>query len=200
MPKKNPKEIIDDLLIRCADALCVHPGLDMVGLARETGISRPKLYRYFSNREELIVALAMKSLQDIDEACVDIFKGVETHQEIFQRYFEAITPIGTLFHFLISELWTCENEQVKQEVERQNVEFYEMIEAAKVGGEIRSELPTSWVSDVFDALIVIAWSQLAAGTIARNDAPTLAFDTFWRAVGTVDTTSSATQATIEGDC
>ncbi len=198
MPKKNIEDIRNDILLRCADALCIHPGLDMVGLANKTGISRPKLYRYFSNRDELLIALAMKSLQDIDEACAGIFKGVETHQEIFQRYFEAITPIGTRFHFLISELWTCENEQVKQEVERQNVEFYEMIEAAKVGGEIRSELPTSWVSDVFDALIVIAWSQLAAGTIARNDAPTLAFDTFWRAVGVADTTSPVTHATIEG--
>ena len=198
MPKKNIEKIRNDILLRCADALCTHPGLDMVGLANQTGISRPKLYRYFSNRDDLLIALAMKSLQDIDYACAGIFKGVETHREIFQRYFEAITPIGTRFHFLISELWTCENEKVKKEVERQNVEFYEMIEAGKVGGEIRSALPTSWVSDVFDALIVIAWSQLAAGTIARNDAPTLAFDTFWRAVGVDDTTSPVTHSTIEG--
>jgi len=183
MPKKNIEDIRNDILLRCADALCIHPGLDMVGLANKTGISRPKLYRYFSNRDELLIALTMKSLQDIDEACAGIFEEVSTHKDIFVKYFEAIMPLGTRFHFLISELWTCENQAVKQEVERQNVGFFEMIEAAKVSGEIRSELPTVWVSDLFDALIVIAWSQIAAGTIAQNDAPTLAFDTFWRAVG-----------------
>ena len=183
MPKKNIDDIKNDILMRCADALCINPGLDMVGLAKQTGISRPKLYRYYSSREELIVALAIKSIHDIDEACDGIFEGVETHKDIFVKYFEAIMPFSTRFHFLISELWTCENESVKQEVERQNVGFFEMIEAAKVSGEIRSELPTVWVSDLFDALIVIAWSQIAAGTIAQNDAPTLAFDTFWRAVG-----------------
>ena len=183
MPKKNIDDIKNDILMRCADALCINPGLDMVGLAKQTGISRPKLYRYYSSREELIVALAIKSLYDIDQACEGIFEGVSTHKDIFVKYFEAIMPLGTRFHFLISELWTCENEVVKQEVERQNIGFFEMIEAAKVSGEIRSELPTVWVSDLFDALIVIAWSQIAAGTIAQNDAPTLAFETFWRAVG-----------------
>jgi TetR/AcrR family transcriptional regulator, mexCD-oprJ operon repressor len=193
MPKKNYDDIINDVLVRCADALCVNPSLDMMGLARQTGISRPKMYRYFSSREDLIVALAIKSLRDIEEACDGIFENVENHKKVFSKFFDAIMPLGTRFHFLTSELWTCNNEQVNQELNRQNVEFFQMIKDAKVSGAIRSELPTVWIADLFDALIVIAWTQTAAGTIAQNDAPSLAFDTFWRAVG-LDT--EATHTTI----
>lgn len=170
------------ILSRAAETLCQQPGLDMVGLAEATGVSRATLYRYFPNREQLIRALAFQSIEDMDAAADGIFEGLRSYRDAFRALIDAIVPLGAAYHFLARESNAFEDPDVKAALRRQDAELAGMIEEAKEAGELDRELPTRWIAEHLDAVVWIAWSQVAEGHVARNDAASLAFRTFWGGV------------------
>lgn len=170
------------ILSRAAEALSARPGLDMATLAEATGVSRATLYRYFPNREELVRALVFQSIEDMDAAAEGIFEGLPSYQDAFRVLIGAIVPLGAAYHFLTREANAFDDPEVKAALHKQETELAEMIEEAKEAGELDRELPTRWIAHHLDAVVWIAWSEVAAGHVARNDAAGLAFRTFWGGV------------------
>jgi AcrR family transcriptional regulator len=63
-------------------------------VARAAAISRPTLYRYFSSRNELLVAVFLKLLDDsLDRGLVDFFAGAESVEELHDGVADATAYI-----------------------------------------------------------------------------------------------------------
>lgn len=79
------------------------PGASVAEIASAAGVGRATLYRFFATREELIRALALESLRQIDKATQSIPYDTMTAEHGLSETFDAIVPLGDRFHFLSNE-------------------------------------------------------------------------------------------------
>ena len=165
------------ILEAAAAVLTANPGASLARIAEEAGVGRATLYRHFSSREDLVRALAMESIREIDESTADLESRARSARHALELIFAAVAPLGERYHFLTRETGLLDDPELACETKRQAAAINKLIEAAKAEGSIAREVPTAWVAAAFDALIYAAWSAVEEGSIARNDAGGLAFRT-----------------------
>ena len=165
------------VLQAAATVLAANPGASLAQIAEAAGVGRATLYRHFSSREDLIQALAMESLREIEESTADIESRATSARHALELVFAAVAPLGERYQFLTREAGLFNDPELARETERQMAEMKELIEAAKDEGSIAADVPTPWVLAAFDALIYAAWTAVDEGSVARNDAGGLAFRT-----------------------
>ncbi len=174
----------DEILKGAAAVLAKNPGATFAELAEKIGIGRATLYRYFAKRDDLIKALALFSLQEIDEAVRPLLQQAMPSHDLLYAIIEVLIPIGERFHFLSTDefdVWT--DAEVKQVYERQDKELGQLIEFMKQEGKFRLDIPTAWIVAVFDNLIYTAWVSIQDGDIAPNQAPSLVYETLMKGFG-----------------
>ena len=165
----------DALLAAAAAALSKNPGASLSDIAAKAGVGRATLHRHFPARDDLIRALALDCLRQTDAATADIpFEEISALEGV-RRVLEAVVPLGDRYHFLTLEPAAAQGAEIAETTARQSAEMAELVEAAKAEGSIAAEVPTAWVTTVFDALVYAAWSAVDEGSVARRDAAALAF-------------------------
>ncbi len=165
------------MLEASVSVLLANPGASFSRIAEEAGVGRATLYRHFSSREKLLKALTLESIREIDERTAPIEHQATSARHALELIFGVVVPLGERYRFLLMESHLENDPDVRPEIERQRRELEGLIEAAKSEGSIASDVPTPWVAIAVDALIYAAWSAVNDGTVARRDAPALAFRT-----------------------
>ncbi len=173
-----------ELFGRMADVLSEAPELSTAEIARRSGVSRATLYRYFAGKAELLEALALHCIESIDAACAGVGEGAASYQEVFRELFAAIVPVSSRFLFLARLPEAFESRAVRASLARQDDEMIQLVRSATIAGEIDPALSARWVVQYFNAMVWLAWTEVAAGYLAPRSAPGLAFETFWRAART----------------
>ncbi len=171
--------------------LARNPGAAMADIAKEAGVGRATLYRHFPTREDLIRALVLESLHQIDEATQQIPVDRLSAAQVLAEIVEAIVPLGDRFRFLSSEPIVLNDPEIKAAYDRQLDELGDLIEAMKAEGSLDRAVPTAWVVAAIDALVYAAWHAVDDGAVARRDAAALTFRTIMQGLGLADPASTS---------
>ncbi|MEO1191845.1 MAG: TetR/AcrR family transcriptional regulator [Pseudomonadota bacterium] len=181
---RSPQAVTHQGLLNAAGAvLARNPGAAMAEIAEKAGVGRATLYRHFPTREDLIRALVLESLRQIDEATQDIAIDRLSAEQALAEIVQCIVPLGDRFRFLANEATVLNDPEIKATYSRQLDELGALVEAMKAEGSLDRAVPTAWVVAAIDALIYAAWNSVDDGAVARRDAAALAFRTVIRGLG-----------------
>ena len=92
------------LLNSAVELLLQNPLASLSQIAAHAGVGRATLYRQFETREQLILALAIESLELTDTAMKPIKEQQLTGKAALELMFQLIMPLADRYHFLLS-LW-----------------------------------------------------------------------------------------------
>ena len=173
------------LLDTAAGLLCKHSGASLADVADAAGVGRTTLHRYFPTRHDLLYALADDALLRVEAAVADAHPDAdEPIAVVLTRVATAVLPLATELRFLDigADVW-----DLPEMVERwydlsRPVE--DLVRRAKANGELRLDLPTAWVVDLFVGTIWSASSGIDDGRIARRDAIELVVESVLHGVAT----------------
>lgn len=168
----------DDQLDLAAALLARDPSASLARVAESAGVGRATLARHFPRREDLLRALALRSLRAVDEALDGLEARSTDAVDYLVRSFEALVPLGASFHFLHAEIAVLADREFRAELDRQLADAAELVRALKREGAIERSVPEAWAVATMDALLYAAWQTVTDGELSARDAARFASDTF----------------------
>ncbi len=185
MSQKKDRRIIqsEDAIIEAGiSVLLTNPAAGMSEIAQKAGVGRATLYRHFETREALIRKLALICLEETDRALApyEHLRG----KALIGKIIDVLMPMADRFCFLVN-LWSYVegDDEVKSIEARMDQEMQYVLNQAKHAGEIRSDLPTSWLSVLFDNTITSGWMLVESGEATSGQAADYAKKSFFEGCG-----------------
>ena len=169
----------DAIIDAAFDRLSRDPSASLLEIAERAGVGRATLHRHFSSRDDLIRALALIAIEEMDAAAEAACADAKSNADAFQRTLIALIPLGDRHGFLAREPIE-DDPQIAAAFERQTRETHDMVEAAKADGFFDPAVPTSWITQAFDHLLFAAWESTRAGEMTAAQAADLAWRTLTR--------------------
>lgn len=154
--------------------LSADPAVSLADIAQYAGVGRATLHRYFPGRDDLLRALALSALAEMDDAADRAAEGATDLADALRRILNALIPLGDRHGFL-AHFPMDTDPDITREYERQSRETREMIEAARREGLFNPDLPTAWVERMIDAVILSGWESIRA----QESTPAQACDLAW---------------------
>ncbi|MBO9407178.1 TetR/AcrR family transcriptional regulator [Shimia sp. R9_1] len=153
-----------------------NPTATLQDVADEAGIGRATLHRHYKGREELMAALAMAAMKELDAAIEAKTQDAESHTEALRLSLEAMIPLADRQMFLANEPLDHVPE-VLAAYTRQLEELAEAVEAAKAEGGFDAAVPTAWIVQAFETLTYAAWAVVRDGDATAEEAAALTWRT-----------------------
>ncbi len=170
------------LLDAATNFLSREPSASLNDIAKNIGVGRATLQRYFPKRNDLLREIALDSIHKMDAALAPLYQMNLSAEDGVLKMFEALIPLGASYHVLAySDL--MQFEEVAQAYQQQLSELQQYVQDLKRDGVIALDVPTAWGVQMIDLLIWGAWAAVADGSIAPNDAAQLAFRTLTKGLG-----------------
>ncbi|SFL02541.1 TetR/AcrR family transcriptional regulator [Shimia haliotis] len=158
------------------------PTATLTDVAAEAGVGRATLHRHFSGRDELLTAMAIQAMRELDDVFETAAAEAETYTEALRLGMAAMIPLANRAHFL--EDWPSVNSPaLAAETERQKHEMIHAIEQAKSEGGFAPDVPSAWIAQSFDALLFAAWEMVKSEDATPKQAADLAWRTLTTGVG-----------------
>ena len=152
-------------------------------IATVAGVGRATLYRLYKNKEELVKAIAIRCIEEYDEAIKPIDKQAKSYIHAFELLFEFTMPMTEQFQFLINlDYFSPTIPEVEAIFAKQTQEMLELIEAAQKDGCVDKSLPSEWVNNLIEGLFYSSWIQQTDHGTSAEEAARMAFLCFRRAV------------------
>ncbi|MBB6548413.1 TetR/AcrR family transcriptional regulator [Nonomuraea rubra] len=161
------------------------PAASMAQLAEAVGISRATLHRHFSNRDELMLALAHRAYDQWEHlqassglAAATASGDPEELERAMHALLEGVIDVADEYGFgLTDERLVTHPELARRtrELEEREVVFYA---AAQRAGLLRADLPARWIGNLVYGLLVTVRESLRNGDVARRDVTRLLISTF----------------------
>ena len=98
-PRLKPSSL-DAILEAAFELLASNPGASLADIATRAGVGRATLHRYFSSRDDLLLALAKAAMREMDDAVAAACADCPTHSDALYRSLEALVPLGDRYRFL----------------------------------------------------------------------------------------------------
>lgn len=160
----------DSLLDAAVATLAANPGASLQDIADAAGISRATLHRRFAGRDELILAIsewAIGQLEGINDSVeLSGLRGRAAIEALLESAIQLAPKIG----FLISEHSLECNQMFMDRVETAQQRWHRIIEDGQRLGEIRVDLPSRWIADAIEGLMIAVFHGIRRGLTAPNDA------------------------------
>ncbi|MEM7779650.1 MAG: helix-turn-helix domain-containing protein [Pseudomonadota bacterium] len=173
----------DAAIIEAAFELLIeNPGASLGEIAKRAGVGRATLHRYFSSRDDLILALTKAAIVEMDEAVETACEDAATHSDALYLSLEALIPLGDRYRFLATEP-AEDHADIAAEFERQNQETIDLIEHTKREGLFDPTVPTSWIAQSFENLLYAGWESVNAAQCTPDQATQLAWRTLTVGLG-----------------
>lgn len=169
----------DKLLEAAVRVLNNQPRASLADIAEAAGVKRVTLHRVIGTREELLRDVALRALDQMDEASYAAIKGKRKAFEQLKAIVGALVPYADSCHFLWKNPDVWDDPEIAREIKRHDKELCDLIDRAKEEGDILSFIPNSWIIASLDAVLYAAASTSQAGNIATNDASALAIQTLF---------------------
>jgi AcrR family transcriptional regulator len=165
------------LLDAAGELLAINPTASLADIAAHAGIGKATLHRYFASRDDLIRALAMRSLMLVEAAIIVARLDEGSFTDAFRRLVEGLIPLADKFYFLLSEPIANYDPQLAEAEIKIGLPVERLVERGQQSGELRADLPQKWILHVLDYLLYATWHAVYKGEIAKNDAPALVMTT-----------------------
>lgn len=148
----------------------------LADVAKEAGVGRATLHRHYAGRENLMAALAMVAMQELDDAIEAATKDAPSYTEALRLSLEAIIPLADRQMFLANEPLDHVPE-VLDAYTQQLEETAEAVDAAKEEGGFDVSVPTAWIVQAIETLTYAAWTVVRDGDATPEEAAALAWRT-----------------------
>jgi TetR/AcrR family transcriptional repressor of mexCD-oprJ operon len=123
----------------------------MADVAAAAGMARATVYRYFPNREALFEALGRLAVEQAGERLQAGRLEEVAVPEAFERAVRALVGVGDSFVVVSRESARPDPEQFEQRVASP---LRDLIERAQSLGEVRRDLPASWLMESLIGIVV----------------------------------------------
>ena len=123
----------------------------MADVAGAAGMARATVYRYFPNREALFEALGRLALEEAGERLQAGRLEEVAVADAFERAVRALAAVGDSFVVVSRETARTDSEEFEQRVASP---LRGLIERAQASGEVRDDLPASWLMESLIGIIV----------------------------------------------
>ena len=161
---------LDSFLDAAVATLAANPGASLQEIADAAGISRATLHRRFAGRDELLLAIsewAIGQLEGINESVESSgLRGRAAIEALLESAIQLAPKIG----FLITEHSLESNEELMNRVDTAQQGWHRLIEDGQRLGEIRIDLPSRWIADAIEGLMIAVFHGVRRGFTAPNDA------------------------------
>jgi TetR/AcrR family transcriptional regulator, mexCD-oprJ operon repressor len=136
--------------------------VSMEEIANSAGIGRATLYRYFSNREELLRAMAAASVRELTARVKEADLDVVSFDEAIPRLARGILATGSKYVAL--SLDSAELTDAYPEMKTEVIEpIRALFRRAIADGSLRQDLPPDVLLDLFSGLIKGGLSATVSG-------------------------------------
>ncbi|HXV94268.1 MAG TPA: TetR/AcrR family transcriptional regulator [Pseudonocardia sp.] len=151
-------------------------------IARAAGVSRATLGRLFADRDELVRALLQRCVQRVVRA---VDRAVERHgsgEALVPVLVEEVFPEALAFAFLAAQpaVYGEEADRIYDSISRR---LDALVRDAQRAGDLRDDLPATWISDVLHILPVGGAESLRLGRIAAREATALVTEALLNGIG-----------------
>ena len=147
----------------------------MSEVAREAGIGRATLHRHFRTKADLVNAIGMRCIEEMNAAVQATDSEEKSAIERLRLMLHATIPIGDRYAFL--NFVALADEKVKRGYDHQLTWASALVKSLRQEGVIRADVPTRWVVAQIDQQIWTAWTAVSEWGYDPKDAATLAFNT-----------------------
>lgn len=165
------------ILTQARRVLITTPSASMQVLAKEIGIGRATLYRYFYSREALIESLAMKALDAAEQASERAKLSACSYGEYFEHLLVELIDLGDQYYFSALVFAFTENEAVLLRHKQQMHKLYQAIEEAKKEDFFAENIPTRWIAHALDAMLYTCWKSINQQDLTAEVAKKLMLNT-----------------------
>jgi TetR/AcrR family transcriptional regulator, mexCD-oprJ operon repressor len=140
------------ILEAAAGALAERGDVASMGdVAAAAGVARATVYRYFPSREALLEALGRRAVEEAGEGLRAGRLDEVSVPEAFQRAVRALVAVGDYFVVLSRESARPDSAEFERQVASP---LRGLIERAQSLGELRDDLPASWLMESLVGIVV----------------------------------------------
>jgi AcrR family transcriptional regulator len=182
-----------DRLLRSAAAVwAADPSASLDVVAQAAGVGRATLHRHFASRADLMRLAALDGIAALAAALEAADLPSRPPAEALDVLIDVLVPFGERLHFLLVTGDLMGDPEVAAAEASVDAPIRRVLDAAAAAGVVRGAGPSAWRFRVLEALLYAAWTGVAAGELARLDAPGLVRDAFRRGFG-VDAPGTPTE-------
>src|SRR5919202_2425494 len=140
-------------ILEAAAAVLVERGeqASMSDVAEAAGMARATVYRYFPNREALFEALGRLAVEEAGERLQAVRLEEVAVPEAFERSVRALVAIGDSFVVVSRESARPDPAEFERRVASP---LRGLVERAQSLGEVRDDLPASWLMESLIGIVV----------------------------------------------
>jgi AcrR family transcriptional regulator len=183
------------ILDTAAAVLGRHSGASLADIASAAGVGRTTVHRHFATRTDLLHALAMDSLERVEQALTAARPDAdEPLAVIVERVATALLPLADEMHFLGAGAQVWDLPDLVERWYDVSRPLEDTVRRAQRTGEVRPDLPVAWVVDLFVAAVFAASDGITDGRIARRDAVPLVVGTLLDGVSTAAGTATRSRS------
>ena len=157
LPSPAPRQALQErvaaaILAAAARVLAARgDGASMNDVAAAAGVARATLYRYFPSRQALLDELARIAAEEAGERLASARIEEVPTEEGIRRAVRALIEVGDPFVVVARERVRPDPEQFEQSVTNP---LRRLFERGQLAGEIRDDVPSSWLTDSLVGLVV----------------------------------------------
>jgi AcrR family transcriptional regulator len=159
------------------------PSAALEAIAAEAGVGRATLHRYFPARADLLRAAAIEGIAALDGALEQAQLQERSHHDALVTMVEILVHFGDRLHFVLVAGELLGDPAVTAAELEVNARLHGVLDTAVAAGVLRSDVPPAWRFRAIEALVYAAWTAVAGGELAPNDAPGLVYDALIRGLG-----------------
>lgn len=157
-------------------ALAADPTASLAEIAAAAGVGRATLHRHFAGRDDLMRAMALRALDELDTAVEQATRDAPSHTDALRLSLHAMIPLAARHWFLANDDLS-DDPEIAAAYEKDAAEMRMTIEGARAEGTFAADVPTPWIVASFEALLFTAWEQVRAGELTPKQASALAWRT-----------------------
>ena len=138
------------------------PSASLADVAARAGVGRATLHRYFSGRADLMRALALTAMEELDRAIEEKTASAESYEEGFRLSLHAMVPLANRQWFLSQEGLEADPEIAAAYAASQKQTLAD-VKRAQAEGAFAADLPAEWIATAYEHLTYAAWQLVRDG-------------------------------------
>jgi AcrR family transcriptional regulator len=153
------------------------PSMSMQQVADASGLGRTTVYRHFANREALLEAVFFDLLERIRVNIETALANPGDPTQAITTVVSSVFDVGLEYGPLIAQR-DAESEAFAVGFNARVAPTSIYLAGAQKRGEIRTDMPISWLLSVITSLTLGAIDEVAGGTLGEDEAKRLVTGTF----------------------
>jgi AcrR family transcriptional regulator len=162
--RRNRRAVLDAAVALLAE----RPQATMQEVADASGLGRTTVYRHFPRRQDLIEALFNEVLREAGATIEDALRAPGSALDLLRGLGPRIIAIGDRYRFLDAhpEL----RERALSSGHDVGIPLYQYLVEAQKRGELRGDVPVSWMLTSLRGMAVVSMYELTAGRLTVEQA------------------------------